>query len=229
LTDFVGKTVRLPPELWEELAVQAKKMDRSVNYVIIQAVKDHVRKVVPDVSKLIPSQYHGDTTVIPSPDPTPARAGTDPEKKKKKKKSAAKTDATMETEIVISEMNRLAGREWEPEAWKGRLGKLLAKGFTVDDFLKVVHWRASEAKRQSDWGWFKPDTIFRIRSFGEKLDNAKAGVQIGESAPNHTTPSAEQPAPPRGVYIEGEGWHHYEGSELVKGPEPGSGKGRETR
>jgi hypothetical protein len=73
LADLVGKTVRLPPELWEKLAERAKADERSVNYVITQAVKAHVGQVVPDVGKAVSSQYHDGTAVVSTPDSARAR------------------------------------------------------------------------------------------------------------------------------------------------------------
>ena len=79
---------------------------------------------------------------------------------------------------VISEMNKIAGRRWTAKAWEPEIGKLIAKGFTQDDLITVVRWKAAESERTGNWEWFKPDTLFRSTLFPGKLDNAKAGVEI---------------------------------------------------
>jgi hypothetical protein len=72
LADLKGKTVRLPPDLWEKLAERAEESERSVNYLIIQAVKAYVGKVIPDVGKVVSSQYQSGTTLVSTPDPARA-------------------------------------------------------------------------------------------------------------------------------------------------------------
>ena len=86
LAELIRKTVRLPAPLWKMLEQRAEKAERSLNYVLIQAVASYVSKptpdvgeVVSDVGEVVSQRHHSDTTVVSHPDP--ARAGTDSSEK----------------------------------------------------------------------------------------------------------------------------------------------------
>jgi hypothetical protein len=126
---------------------------------------------------------------VPTPSPTlaPARkinnsSLSSPEKKKNsviphiEKKGGVGGKNIRCAEAVISAMNELAGRRWTSKAWEPTIAKLLGAGYTEEDLLTVVYWKAAESERQGDWQWFKPDTLFRPTLFAAKLDNARAGV-----------------------------------------------------
>ncbi len=123
----------------------------------------------------------------PSPDPSPLKTPDPDQKDLKDLKKGEDRKGSVRGNLdfgavakhVISEMNRIAGRDWAAKAWRPNISKLLAKGFTQDDLMIVVRWKADEAERSGDWQWFKPDTLFRPTLFAGKLDNAKAGVKMG--------------------------------------------------
>jgi uncharacterized phage protein (TIGR02220 family) len=114
----------------------------------------------------------------PDPDPEEEKRREDLEKKEDRRGSVrGNLDFRQVAEHVISEMNRIASRSWTAKAWEPNVSKLLAKGFTQDDLMIVVDWKAAECKRSGDWQWFKPDTLFKPTLFAGKLDNARAGVE----------------------------------------------------
>jgi uncharacterized phage protein (TIGR02220 family) len=132
-------------------------------------------------------QRHNDAT------PDPARAGTDSGRKKEEKKKRERVSASGVAATVIGEMNRIvkaadsSRRGWTVAAWEPSIRTLVRKGFTADDLLEVVRWRAAEVQRKNDWQWFTPDTLFKPTKFPGYLDNARAGVQYGAPSRGQST------------------------------------------
>jgi hypothetical protein len=131
--------------------------------------------------------------------PSPARArgsssGSGEEKKEKrerKKRSrpaplpSASASASEVTDRVIAKINELRppndGEGFEAKTYLSTITTLMRRGHTEKEFLAVVKWRAEESRRSGEWTWFKPATIFRVKSFAEKLDEARAGVRYGQT------------------------------------------------
>jgi uncharacterized phage protein (TIGR02220 family) len=116
------------------------------------------------------------------------RAGTDPDLKKEKEKEKKEDSAGFVVAIatrVIGRVNelrpeRINGKRvhgFGPATYEKQIRALLRKRFTEVDMITVVEWKAEEHRRKNDWAWFKPSTLFRPERFGEKLDEARAGVE----------------------------------------------------
>lgn len=112
-----------------------------------------------------------------------ARARSIPEKKEEYKNSQNEVAAI--STRVIGRINALRPKvkkaaSFNPATYEPQVKALMKRGHTEMDMVTVVEWKADECKRQGSWGWFKPATLFRVQSFAEKLDEALAGVEVGD-------------------------------------------------
>lgn len=147
--------------------------------------------------------------------PSPARArgsssGSKKEKEKKEKEQKRARLAPLDiSERIIADLNRRAGTSYRAKGKRVRqlLALRLAEGFAESDFIAV------HRKKCGDWlggemqKYLRPETLY-----GPKFEQYAGQLEMK---------AADPPAsPPRGLYIAGEGWHHYEGDHLVPGPYP---------
>jgi len=157
----ISKTVRLPADLWDSLAEEAKTTERSQNYVITQALKAHVGKVVSQCNQ-------PDTTVVSprcSHDPSPACAGTDSGKEKEKntekKKKAPRLAPLDVSERVFSLLNELSGSNFQFNAAGHR--KKLQHALDLAPEAKVVamiHRKVAQWKGTKIAHCLRPKTLF---------------------------------------------------------------------
>lgn len=107
-----------------------------------------------------------------------APAGTSSGKEKNKKGKYVD-----EIQLVINRMNEhrpLTGKQqpFNWERWGSDITACLKAGKTVTELLLVADHKAAECKRSRDWDWYKPDTLYRIKSIDAKIGAAESGVVI---------------------------------------------------
>jgi uncharacterized phage protein (TIGR02220 family) len=119
---------------------------------------------------------------VPTHSPARARESSTPDQKEKKKEKKRDLDLEVVRRVIarVNEHRPLRGRQqpFNPERFDEGIRALLRKGFKEADLLLVVDHKAGECRRNGNWSWYKPDTLFRPTKFKEKLGAAEAGVEI---------------------------------------------------
>jgi hypothetical protein len=117
------------------------------------------------------------------------------EEKKKKEKEKRRQERAEHDSMVLGIAGRVIGlinkhrpskpgsRGFGPGTYVKQIGKILKLGFTEADMVAVIESRAAEGDSSGEWKWFKPATLLREGSFGEKLDEARSGV-LDNTKPN---------------------------------------------
>jgi hypothetical protein len=163
-------------------------------------------------SNVIVASESRQSDACPSPACAPESAGTnlalfsdqdpdqkDPDLKREKDRRGSvrgNLDFGAVAELVVGLVNELKPTKgnFAPSTYKDQITKLIQKGFTENNMVSVIEWKAAECKRKGNWGWFKPGTIFRQGRFGELVDEANAGVELGGSSdPNNQKNKQDYP------------------------------------
>lgn len=149
---------------------------------------------------------------VATPGPTRERESSSGSKKEEKKKGSALAPLDL-TQRILDHLNELAGSGFQAKGKlaRGLIGARLKEGFTEADFYEVNRKKAAQWKDDPKMRtYLRPKTLYSASNFEEYLGQLEAGSAS-------TTPPSEST---KGIWIDGEGWHHYEGKELVKGPAP---------
>jgi len=146
--------VRLPAKLCDALEDQAEKADRSINYVIVQAIKEHVYKVTPDVGKVVSGWCQGDTTVV-LPSPGPARApASDPIRDRDLDPSHAEDGPEQTISELITSL-RWYGAKLAKDTTPDEFASNLLEAFPGADIGAELHkasaWLAQSPKRRKKY------------------------------------------------------------------------------
>ena len=134
------------------------------------------------------------------------------EEKSRKGDARGKPDFEAISDRVVGRVNELRplppkGKPFRATTYYGDIGKLVKAKFTEADMMTVIEWKADECKRKGNWGWFKPDTLFRSTLFAKKLDEANAGVDVsGQSSLFKPKQSTVQKQSEQQDYTPPEGW-----------------------
>lgn len=83
---------------------------------------------------------------------------------KKTKKDQVAEDTT---QVVIDHWNEAYGTKYSTKT-KGTIkliASLLDSGYSQEDILKVIDYRAKNRKTQADYKWFVPATVLALKNF----------------------------------------------------------------
>lgn len=152
------------------------------------------------------SEKHPPTEIIDKKPGTPLA-----DQKKKERKNTTKDSEGEILEIaqrVIGRVNEIrpgSKRGFDPKTYVKQIRTLVKKGYSAEDMILVVEWKAAESKRSGEWFWFKPATLFRTERFGEKLDEAQAGVSSSETRrkPQRGQRGFDLPNPDSDIWTQG--------------------------
>lgn len=160
----------------------------------------------------------GPPDLIPLPivPPSPARAPVREKEKEKedKNKRGSVEGGKKKREIrlapldiatrIVEDLNTQAGTAYRPKGKRVRelIQLRLAEGYTEADFLEVNRKKAKEWKSTEMAKYLTYETLYS-RKFEKYLGQP-------DLEPNGKPSNCKPKAPRTGVYLDGEGWHHYD-------------------